>query len=311
MPSPRLPLGTILFLAGPTASGKSAAAARLAAAISGEIVCADAFQLLAGLPILTAQPDASDLATAPHHLYGSVPLGSPMDAGRFAALASPVIADILARGHTPIVTGGSGLYLKALSHSLAPLPPANPTLRAEIDALPPVSAISQLLALDPAAATTVNLRNPRHVQRALEISLLTGQPASSLRTSFQSGPLPASRGVILTRDRSDLHHRIALRTQSMLTLGVLDEVSTAATTSNPAPTCAIGFSDFLAAARGTLPLHDAIAAVTIATRQYAKRQDSWFRRESWMTTITATPDESPDLLTHRIADAFNAPPPAV
>jgi tRNA dimethylallyltransferase len=311
MPVHRLPIGTILFLAGPTASGKSSAAARLAAAISGEVVCADAFQLLAGLPILTAQPDATDLATAPHHLYGSIPLGTPMDAGRFAALASPVIADILARGHTPIVTGGSGLYLKALSHSLAPLPPANPAVRTEIDALPPEAAVARLLDLDPAAATTVNLRNPRHVQRALEISLLTGQPASALRTSFQSGPLPASRGVVLTRERPDLHHRIALRTQSMLALGVLDEVSAAATATNPAPTCAIGFSDFLAAARGTLPLTDAIAAVTIATRQYAKRQDSWFRRESWMTSITAAPHDSPDLIAQRIADAFNAPPPAV
>lgn len=97
----------------------------------------------------------------------------------------------------------------------------------------------------------------------------------------------------------------------MPALGVLDEVSAAATATNPAPTCAIGFSDFLAAARGTLPLTDAIEAVTIATRQYAKRQDSWFRRESWMTTITAAPDESPDLIAQRIADAFNAPPPAV
>jgi tRNA dimethylallyltransferase len=97
----------------------------------------------------------------------------------------------------------------------------------------------------------------------------------------------------------------------MPALGVLDEVSTAASTTNPAPTCAIGFADFLAAARGTLPLHDAIAAVTIATRQYAKRQDSWFRRESWMTTITATSDESPDHLAHRIAAALNAQSPAV
>ena len=114
-----------LALAGPTASGKSSAAARLAAAISGEVVCADAFQLLAGLPILTAQPDATDLATAPHHLYGAIPLGTPMDAGRFAALASPVITDILARGHTPIVTVCCGLMAASAAYRGTPVEAAD------------------------------------------------------------------------------------------------------------------------------------------------------------------------------------------
>lgn len=280
--SPRM----IFVLCGATASGKSAAALALARQTGGEIVCADAFQLYAGLPILTAQPDGEDLAAAPHHLYGSVPLQDDMDAARFARMAQETIDAILKRGRPVIITGGSGLYIKALTHGLSPLPPADAALRAELDAMPSGELTARLLALDPDAAASVNLQNPRYVQRALEIAILTGQPVAAQKTSFAGGPRPGIHGFVLQRDREELYARINQRTCDMLASGALDEVRHATTVLLSATAeKTIGLRELRQVLAGTMSEAEAIATIQQSTRHYAKRQMTWFRRETWMETV--------------------------
>jgi tRNA dimethylallyltransferase len=279
----------MLFLTGPTASGKSAVALALAKLTGGEIVCADAFQLYAGLQILTAQPSVEDFATVPHHLYGSVPLTEEMDAARYARMAEACIAEIHARGKLPIITGGSGLYIKALTHGLSALPPADPSLRAELDALTSEERIKQLLTLDPDAAATVNLRNPRYVQRALEIARLTGRPAAAQKESFASGPRPGIRGIFLHRDRAELYERINQRTLQMIHGGVLDEVRAIGPDKLSATARkTLGLRELQQVISGHLPLEEAVTSIQQSTRQYAKRQTTWFRRERWMESVDCT-----------------------
>lgn len=275
----------VLVIAGPTASGKSAVAAAVARHTGGEVVCADAYQLYAGLPILTAQPSAEELAAAPHHLYGCVPLTEEMDAAAYSRMAEECIAGIHARGRLPILCGGGGLYIKALTHGLAPLPPGDETLRAQLAAQPAEDLVAQLLALDPAAEQTVNLRNPRYVERALEICLLTGRPASELRSNFAAGPRPEFTGHLILPEREWLYTRVNARTLEMFAQGVVEEVraldglplsATAAKT--------LGMREIQSLLAGEISESAAVEAIQQATRRYAKRQCSWFRRETWMQT---------------------------
>ncbi len=276
----------IFVLCGATASGKSAIATALARQTGGEIVCADAFQLYAGLPILTAQPSIADFAAVPHHLYGTIPLDEEMDAARFARMAGEIIEGIVQRGRPAIVTGGSGLYIKALTHGLSPLPPADTALRAELDRLPPGELAARLLALDPAAAASVNLQNPRYVQRALEIVLLTGQPLAAQKTSFAGGPRPGFHGFILQRGREELYARINQRTHGMIAAGALEEVRRArAGPLSDTAAKTIGLRELRQVLAGNLSASDAIAAIQQTTRHYAKRQMTWFRRETWMDAV--------------------------
>jgi tRNA dimethylallyltransferase len=277
-----LPESTI-FIAGPTASGKSALALELASRLEGEIVNADAFQLYAGLDVVTAKPSAADFARVPHHLYGVLPLTEACDAQRYHDLAKPVIEEIASRGKTPLVVGGSGLYLKALTHGLAPLPQGDAAMRKKLRERSLEDKVAELLALDPAAATTVNLRNPRYVERALEICLLTGQPQSELRQSFQNAR-PKVRGIVLSWEREALCRRIEARTRQMLASGAIEEVAALGDMSITA--CkAIGIREIRDHLAGRLTLDQTIEAIAIATRQYAKRQATWFRRETCYQTI--------------------------
>lgn len=285
------------FITGPTASGKSALAIALAEYVGGEIVNADAFQLYAGMDILTAKPAPADLARVPHHLYGVIPLSEACDAQRYHSLALPVIQDIAARGRVPIVVGGSGLYLKALTHGLSPLPAASSQLRAHFQHLSPGEKIVWLIQRDPEAATTVNLRNPRYVERALEICLLTGQPQSGLRRSFEQTE-PQVNGVIFVWDREALYRRINQRTLDMFAAGMLEEVAALGPLS-PTAEKAIGVREVREHLAGRATLQDTIAAIQQATRHYAKRQITWFRRERCFQTICLDSDPAAQYpLTH-------------
>ncbi|WP_395737665.1 tRNA (adenosine(37)-N6)-dimethylallyltransferase MiaA [Prosthecobacter sp.] len=277
-----LPASTF-FITGPTASGKSALAIALAEHVGGEIVNADAFQLYAGMDILTAKPQPADMARVPHHLYGVLPLSEACDAARYHALALPVIEEIASRRRVPIVVGGSGLYVKALTHGLSPLPAASPQIRERFKHLSPGEKIVWLLQRDPEAATTVNLRNPRYVERALEICLLTGRPQSGLRRSFEQAE-PQVNGVILEWDRAKLYDRINRRTQTMFDAGLIEEVA-ALQHLSPTAEKAIGVREVRACLDGQVSLPDTIAAIQQATRHYAKRQITWFRRERCFQTI--------------------------
>lgn len=272
------------YICGPTASGKSALALELAQQLDGEIVNADAFQLFHGLEVLTAAPSAEEQAAVPHHLYGVLSPPDKTDAGSYMRIAQPIIAEIQSRGKTPIITGGSGLYLKFLTHGPAPLPTGDATLRAELDARPLDDLVAQLRALDPLEAERTALQNRRFVSRALEICLLTGEKASSLRDQWQAKTHDISaklRGIVIQRTRSDLHARIALRTRAMLDGGALEEV---AALSEVSTNCekAIGFREIRALLSGKIDRATCEELINAATRQYAKRQETWFRREKWL-----------------------------
>jgi len=200
-------------------------------------------------------------------------------------MAKPVIEEIQSRGKTPIITGGSGLYLKFLTHGPAPLPAGDAKLRAELDARPLEGLVAQLRSLDPVEAARTALQNRRFVSRALEICLLTGQKASDLRDQWetQTREISASlRGVVIQRTRPDLHARIALRTKTMLDGGALEEVAALARVSSNCEK-AIGFREIRAHIAGEIDRATCEELINAATRQYAKRQETWFRRETWLT----------------------------
>jgi len=285
----------MLVLTGPTACGKTDVALALARRTGGEIVCADAFQLYAGLPVLTAQPVAADMRAAPHHLYASIPLTEDMDAAKFARIAEACVAEIESRGRLAIVAGGSGLYIKALTHGLSPLPPADAALRAELDALSVAERTKRLLALDPAAGETVPLANPRYVQRALEIAILTAKPVAEQRTSFRGGPRPGIQGVFLQREREEIYSRINERTLAMLANGALDEVRALPPSLSATAEKTIGLRELRAVLAGEMSLTDATAAIQQTTRRYAKRQETWFRRETWMQDIPCAADNAEEI----------------
>lgn len=292
-PSRESLLRGVLFVAGPTASGKTAAAIALAEACGGEIVGADAFQVYRALPVLTARPSPEELARAPHHLVAVVPPEEEYSVARYLEDALAAIAEIKRRGKTPIVAGGTGLYLRALMRGLSDAPPGDPGLRAELSALPLDEAIARLADRDPEAAATVDLRNPRRVIRALEVCLLTGRPFSSFRQWEEPAVYP---GIVLQWDREELHRRINERTAAMFRAGVVDEVREARASGTIGPTASqvIGWREIGALLDGSMTEATCREAIAQATRQYAKRQLTWFRRETGLTPMPLSARKHPD-----------------
>ena len=267
----------LFFVCGPTASGKSARALEIAAELDGEIVNADAFQLYRGLEMLTAAPPLEDREQRPHHLYSVLSPDQPIDAMAYLRLVVPVIEEILSRGKTPVITGGSGLYLKFLSHGPSPLPPGEPTLRAKLDIQPLDELVSRLQALDPVEAARTDLKNRRYVSRALEVSLLSGVPCSTLRDDWEAASAARAanlRGLLISRPRPELHDRIARRTRQMLDGGAIEEVA-ALQNAAPGLAKAIGYGEIRRHLAGEIDRAECEALINAATRQYAKRQDTW------------------------------------
>lgn len=272
------------YICGPTASGKSALALEVAIKLGGEIVNADAFQLYRGLEVLTAAPSAAERAVVAHHLYGVMETSEYADAGAYLRLAGPVIRDIQARGKLPVITGGSGLYLKFLSHGPSPVPPGDDALRAELATWPLDALVARLRELDPLEAARTALQNRRYVTRALEICLLTGGRASDVRDQWESTTRERAarlRGWVIRRSRGELHARIAARTRRMLDDGAVEEVAAAgALTTNCRQ--AIGVAEIGDLLAGVIDRATCEERINAATRQYAKRQETWFRRETWL-----------------------------
>lgn len=285
------------FIVGPTATGKSQLAADVAHEIGAEIVSADAFQIYQGLDLLTAKPDGSTLAKALHHLIGTIPLRDEMNADKYRRAASRAIGEINSRCKLAIVVGGSGLYIKALTHGLAPLPTSDPELRGKLNAMSLDDLRSQLSELDPGTAHKIDLKNRRRVVRALEICLLTRKPASAQREQWTvaegvgvgalGDPRPRSApaattsatGVFLFRDRNELYERINQRVEMMFERGVIEEVRAAGQTSATASQM-IGLREIRELLEGKMSLAQCMAEIQQATRRYAKRQLTWFRRQT-------------------------------
>ena len=268
----------VFFIAGPTASGKSELAADVAAHCGAEVVSADAFQIYRGFPILTAQPDEATLRKVPHHLINSVPPTEEMSAEKLRGLAEAAIENINQRGKLALIVGGSGLYIKALTHGLAPLPAVDPELRAELNGLSLEELTARLAVVDPPGAAKIDRRNKRRVVRALEIFAQTNAPASAQRLEWQEVSSGAP-GVFVFRDCAELYARIDRRVEAMFRDGVMEEAARLGALSKTAAKT-LGLDQVRQLLEGKISSSDCIVEIQQATRRYAKRQLTWFRRQT-------------------------------
>ena len=278
-----------LVIGGPTASGKTGLAIALAQRLGGEVINGDAFQLYAGLPVLTAQPSAEQRALVPHHLFGEIPLSFTVDASSYARLAKERIRLCWKQGRPPILVGGSGLYLRTVLRGLPQgLPSPDQELRARLEARPLQTLCAELAELDPAAARSVDLQNPRRVIRALEVCLLTGRAFSSFRPPPQ--PDAPLAGIWLALPRETLHERIALRAAGLFAEGVAAEVQAALPFLGITARQVIGLEEIASVLAGEVSEQAATLKILEATRQYARRQETWFRKETVLAA--AAPEDA-------------------
>ena len=294
-----------MVILGATATGKSAVALALATASGGEIVNADAFQLYRGLDIGTAKPDAEARRRAPHHLLDQLEPGQRSSAGEYARRARAVLDEIAARGRPAFVVGGSGLYLRALLAGLAELPPVVEEARAALasrlasEGLPALRR--ELESLDPASAMRLRPGDTQRTLRALEIAHGSGRTLSSwlAASSSSAEPLRAAK-FGLTLPRGVLYDRIEARVFEMIDRGWPDEVrgllASGVTPDAPALR-AIGYADWVRHLRGQSRFDETVARIVSATRRYAKRQETWFRREPDVVWLDA---EEPERATAEI-----------
>jgi len=271
------------IVAGPTAVGKSDVAVALAGRVGGEIVGADAFQVYRGLERLTAQPSPALQARVPHHLIGHIAPDHSYDVAQWLSQARAAILEIRGRDRLPIICGGTGLYLRALQRGLADLPPVDHALRSSLEQLTLSQLVARLRQIEP--ETKVDLKNRRRLIRALEIHQLTGRPPSQFREQWDR-PDSGQTGVLLQLERPALVARIERRCASMFEDDVLEEVSSLPEP-RMGPTAAktLGLSLIRECLAGRLSRAEAKEQLIISTRQYAKRQMTWFRREQGLTAI--------------------------
>ena len=320
-----------LFLAGPTAVGKSAVALALAEAVGGEIISVDSMQVYRGLDIGTAKPSAAERARVPHHLIDVCDLREAFDAAQFVRLARKAVAEIQGRGRKPIFCGGTGLYFKAFLEGLGEAPPADERLRAELEVIPLEKLLHELQECDPATFEKIDRQNPRRVIRAIEVIRLTGKKFSGQRAPWRAIPAPACsadipvceftglsspvsvagpsagkqatgkspeladknvapplRLLCFTRSPDDLRSRINARVDEMFSRGLVEETRNLlqhGLGENKFAMQAIGYRQAVEHLRGDRSLAETVELVKICTRQFAKRQLTWFRRHGnceWM-----------------------------
>jgi tRNA dimethylallyltransferase len=273
-------------LAGPTAVGKSEFAVEIAERLRTEIVGADAFQIYEGFQILSGKPSTVLEARIKHHLIGVLPVVENCDAARYTELASKKIQDLNQRGVVPLLVGGSGFYIEALLNPLPELPSGDSDLRDKLANESLSSLLSELKERDPAAFEKIDQYNRRRIERAIEVIRLTGKPFSAFRRlNSSSGQIT---GLVLTRPRKELHRRINERVQWMLENGAVQEVASA---SELSPTAAqmIGIPEIRQFLRQEISLDECTQAMQTATRQYAKRQMTWFKKQPFVPFDAAAP----------------------
>ena len=296
-------MNRIICIAGPTASGKTALAVELAKELNGEVVSCDSMQIYRRMDIGTAKPTVDEMAGIPHHMIDVAEPEEDFSVSKYCEMASPIVDDILARGKTAIIAGGTGLYMDSLikGNDFAPFPATGHRERLEeklaaagLDAM-----IAELAAIDPEAAVRAQ-RNPRRIIRALEVFYETGETITSHNLKTQAVP-PRYNPLWLGLDfepRALLYDRIDLRVGIMLEMGLEKEIRDLLS-SGISPNCtamqAIGYKEFVAALDGLCTMEEAADEVRKASRRYAKRQLTWFRRNEkihWLTRREgATGDE--------------------
>ena len=286
-----------VLIAGPTASGKSALAVALAERLGGCVINADALQVYAEWRILTARPDAAEMARVPHRLFGHVPAAQAHSVGAWLRETRAVLAACAERGWRPIIAGGTGLYFKALTEGLAEIPEPDAAVRATAEARLAeggrAALIEDLARDDPQTLATIDARNPVRLLRAWEVLHATGRGLAAWREATPAPLVPPEAAVRLRLmpDRAMLYARIDRRLEAMVDAGVLDEVAAVAALDLP-PTApamkAVGAPEFIAHLRGETDLPEALRLAQMATRHYAKRQLTWLRNQmmSWQA-ITA------------------------
>lgn len=284
----RSPLPPAILLMGPTASGKSALALALADALNGEIISVDSALVFKGMDIGTAKPTIAERGGIPHHLIDILDPAEAYSTGQFRTDALRLLADITRRGKLPILVGGTMLYFNALTQGLAELPAADAGVRAQLDddlqRLGSAALHQRLHSVDPAAAARIHPNDPQRIQRALEVFAVSGKPLSSFFGNMQPLPYRALKLIIAPEERATLHRIIAERFRQMLRAGLVEEVEALyrrGDLSEKMPSIrAVGYRQVWAYLAGEDD-YDAMAEKgIIATRQLAKRQFTWLRRET-------------------------------
>ncbi len=277
----------VVCLMGPTASGKTGLAVELASQHGYEIISVDSALVYKGMDIGTAKPDAETLAQAPHRLIDIIDPSESYSAADFMADACREIDDIVAHGKTPLLVGGTMMYFNALQKGLAPMPAADPAIRAEFEQHAAefglASLHDQLKQIDPVAAERINPNDPQRLQRALEVFRLTGKTMTQLWAEQEAQELPFDmiNLAVMPQDRATLHQRIEQRFDIMMEQGFLAEVEALyqrgdLTIDVPSIRC-VGYRQLWQYLEGEDSLEDAIFKGIVATRQLAKRQHTWLR----------------------------------
>jgi tRNA dimethylallyltransferase len=300
-PSSHLPI----LIAGPTAAGKSEIALRLAEQLGGEIISADSMQVYRGLDLGTAKPSPADRARVPHHLIDILDLAESFDAAQFVRLARQTVAEIQSRGHVPILCGGTGLYFRAFLEGLGETPPGDARLRAELEAMPLGKLLEELRERDPVTCEKIDKKNPRRVIRAVEVIRLTGKPFSEQRAAWNTPHVSrfTPHYFCFSRQPADLHARINARVDAMFARGLVDETRELlkrGLEQNKTAMQAIGYRQVVDYLRGEprklSGLPETIELVKIRTRQFAKRQLTWFRAQKNLKWIELKPEESAETI---------------
>ena len=279
-----------IFLLGPTASGKTALSVQLAQALDGEIISVDSALVFKGMDIGTAKPTLEERGGIPHHLIDILDPSESFSTGQFRTQALALMADITRRGNIPILTGGTMLYFNALLNGLAVLPEADPAIRAKLDQdleqLGKEVMHQRLADIDPLAAARIHPNDPQRIQRALEVYEISGKPLSSFFNAAQGEDLPYQKIklIIAPPDRKILHNIIAQRFRNMLAQGFINEVETlyqrGDLTEKMPSIRAVGYRQVWAYLQGEDDLETMTEKAIAATRQLAKRQFTWLRREN-------------------------------
>jgi tRNA dimethylallyltransferase len=291
------PAFTALLLAGPTATGKSEVALRLAERL-------DSMQVYRGMDIGTAKPAPAERSRVPHHLIDVAEVTEPFDAARFVRLAREAVSAIQSRGRLPILCGGTGLYFNAFLEGLGEAPSPDAGLRSELEKLPPAELLRELERGDPAAYQSIDRNNPRRVIRAVEVLRLTGKPFSEQRARWSAAPdTTAFRCFVLSRAAADLHRRIETRVDGMFRRGLVAETQQLlerGLAQNRSAMQALGYRQVVEHLRGEHSLAETIELVKTRTRQFAKRQLTWFRKYAPWTWIEVEPESSLETVAHSI-----------
>lgn len=271
-------LARVILIGGPTASGKSAYAYKLAQSHNGIILNADSLQVYSCLEILTAQPSLEEQRTLPHRLYGILDPSESCSAGRWLSLVIPEIQAAHARGQLPIVVGGTGLYLKALLEGLAALPTIDPEIRKGFQNRE--NLYQDLEAVDPDLAGRLNPHDQQRIMRGLEVFYGTGKPLSFWQSQKPTPPPYNFEKILFMCPKEELNTRLETRLDHMLATGVLEEISRLVSLPlSVSAGKAIGFKELSQFLEGRCSLEEARMLTLFHTRQYAKRQRTWFRHQ--------------------------------